>query len=69
MDGYGGIHSDGGSPALGTTAYWAGWKIARSAALLPDGTGGFVLDGYGGLHQFGAAAPESASAYFGWDIA
>ena len=69
LDGYGGITSDGGSPQLATTAYWKGWKIARSAALLPDGSGGFVLDGYGGLHNFGSAAPESASAYFGWDIA
>jgi hypothetical protein len=69
LDGYGGITSNGGSPQLGTTAYWKGWKIARSAALLPDGSGGFVLDGYGGLHNFGSAAAESASAYFGWDIA
>jgi Protein of unknown function (DUF1573)/Abnormal spindle-like microcephaly-assoc'd, ASPM-SPD-2-Hydin len=69
LDGYGGISSDGGSAQLATTAYWKGWKIARSSALLPDGSGGFVLDGYGGLHNFGSAAPESASAYFGWDIA
>lgn len=69
LDGYGGLHADGGSPAMAATAYWSGWKIARGAALLPDGTGGYVLDGFGGLHKFGSAAPESASSYFGWDIA
>jgi hypothetical protein len=71
LDGYGGIHSNGGSPALTATAYWPGWKIARSAALLPDGTGGYVLDGYGGVHRFGSAPiiPAGAYPYFGFDIA
>jgi HYDIN/CFA65/VesB family protein/ASPM-SPD-2-Hydin domain-containing protein len=71
LDGYGGIHSDGGSPVLSTTAYWPGWKIARSAALLPDGTGGYVLDGYGGVHRFGSARviPAGSYPYFGFDIA
>lgn len=68
VDGFGGLHAEGGSPAHAITAYWPNWKIVRSAALLPDSTGGEVLDGYGGLHRFGAAAPVSAS-YFGWDIA
>jgi len=71
LDGYGGIHSNGGSAALTATAYWSGWKIARSAALLPDGTGGYVLDGYGGVHKFGSAPiiPAGAYPYFGFDIA
>jgi hypothetical protein len=71
LDGYGGIHSNGGSPALSATAYWPGWRIARSAALLPDGTGGYVLDGYGGVHRFGSAPVIVAGAYpyFGFDIA
>jgi hypothetical protein len=71
LDGYGGIHSNGGSPALSATAYWPGWRIARSAALLPDGTGGYVLDGYGGVHRFGSAPVIAAGAYpyFGFNIA
>jgi hypothetical protein len=32
--------------------YWPGWDIARGVALLPDGSGGYVLDGWGGLHPF-----------------
>jgi len=71
LDGYGGIHSDGGSPAMNASSYWPGWKIARSAALLPDGTGGYVLDGYGGVHQFGSTPviPAGAYPYFGFNIA
>ncbi len=71
LDGYGGIHGNGGSPALSATAYWPGWRIARSAALLPDGSGGYVLDGYGGVHRFGSAPVIAAGAYpyFGFDIA
>jgi PQQ-like domain len=70
LDGWGGLHPDGGSPALATTAYWPGWNIARSLALLPDGSGGYVMDGWGGLHPFGAASPVAGYAYWsGWDIA
>ena len=44
-------------------------------AILPDGSGGFVLDGWGGLHPFALgshAAPALApgAPYWpGWDIA
>ena len=68
LDGFGGLHPDGGSSAQSGGAYWRNWRIARSAALLPDGSGGYLLDGYGGVHPFGAATGVSA-AYFGWDIA
>jgi outer membrane protein assembly factor BamB len=68
LDGWGGLHADGGSPAMTDSAFWPGWKIARSGALLPDGTGGYVLDGYGGAHTFGSTSAV-ATAYFGWDIA
>ena len=75
LDGYGGLHSYGAPITLSTTAYWAGWDIARDFAFLPDGTGGFVLDGYGGLHAFhvnGSTAPLTATGFTywpGWDIA
>jgi hypothetical protein len=39
--------------------YWRGWDIARSAALLADGSG-YVLDGFGGLHPF--ARPGAATS-------
>src|SRR6266853_4227649 len=45
LDGYGGIHANGASPAMTAGTYWPGWNIARSIALFPDGTGGYVLDG------------------------
>ena len=69
LDAYGGVSPDAGSPPLGSSAYWPGWKIARSATILPEASGGYVLDGYGGIHQFGSASSVSSSAYFGWDIA
>jgi len=68
LDGFGGIHPDGGSSAQSGGGYWQNWRIARSAVLLPDGSGGYQLDGYGGIHPVGAA-PAVSSAYFGWDIA
>ncbi len=71
LDGYGGIHPDGGSPAQSGAPYWPGWTIARSAVLLPGATGGYVLDGYGGIHAFGSAPVPSPAdvSYFGFDIA
>jgi len=75
LDGFGGLHSDGGSLPPRWSAYWPNWKIARSAALLPDSSGGYVMDGYGGLHPFATGSnpmPAAVSdfAYWrGWDIA
>jgi hypothetical protein len=71
LDGYGGIHPDGGSNPMAGAPYWAGWTIARSSVLLADGSGGYVLDGYGGIHPFGSApAPiQRDVSYFGFDIA
>jgi IPT/TIG domain-containing protein len=71
LDGYGGIHPDGGSTPMSGAPYWAGWKIARSSVMLADGSGGYVLDGYGGIHAFGSApTPLMRDApYFGFDIA
>ena len=39
-----------------STAYWPGWDIVRDIAVLPDGTGGYVLDGWGGIHPFAIGA-------------
>ena len=70
LDAYGGIHADGASAALSTTAYWAGRARARGAALLPDGSGGYVLEQSGDLHPFGAAsAPTGAASWPGSDLA
>ncbi len=69
LDAYGGVNADAGSAPLGSSAYWPNWKIARSAAILADASGGYVLDGFGGIHQFGSASSVSSGAYFGWDIA
>jgi hypothetical protein len=72
LDGWGGIHPAESTAALNTTAYWFGWDIARSVAMKPDGSGGYVLDGWGGLHSFGAAAVvgDTTHDYWpGWDIA
>ncbi len=69
LDGYGGIHAAGAAPPMAGSAYWAGWNIARSIALFPDGQGGYVMDGYGGLHPFGNAPAVSGAYWPGWDIA
>jgi hypothetical protein len=69
LDAFGGLHPEGGSPAMSGGAYWPNWKIARAATLLPDASGGLTLDGYGGLHPFGSSAAASGAAYFGFDIA
>jgi hypothetical protein len=71
LDGYGGLHPFGGV-SLDTTGspYWPGWDIARSVAVLADGTGGWTLDGYGGIHAWGTAPALSGGPYWpGWDIA
>jgi len=70
LDAYGGIHADAASGALSTTAYWAGQARARGAALLPDGSGGYVLEQTGDLHPFGAASPPGpVSSWPGSDLA
>ena len=72
LDGWGGVHPAGSSPALTNTAYWNGWDIARGFALFGDGSGGYMLDGFGGLHPLGNAPliANGVHAYWpGWDIA
>src|SRR5947199_5944673 len=64
LDGWGGIHPVGASPALASTASWPTKDIAYSLALFPDGTGGYVMDGWGGLHPVGGA-PTMDSACTG----
>lgn len=71
LDPFGGLHAFGGFSVDTTNApYWQGWDIARSAVVLPDGSGGWTLDGSGGIHNWGAAPPIGAPAYWsGRDIA
>ena len=72
LDGWGGIHAQGSSPALSSSGYWNGWDIARGLALFADGSGGYTLDGWGGVHNVGTAPAigDSGHAYwYGWDIA
>jgi hypothetical protein len=70
LDGWGGVHGDGSSPNPAMSAYWPNQNLARSAVILPDGSGGYVLDQYGGLHQFGSATPPGPVAYWpGADLA
>jgi hypothetical protein len=70
LDRFGGVHpANEVSPVMAGAAYWPGWKIAKAAVLLSDGSGGYTLDGFGGVHPFGTAPPASGASYFGWDIA
>ena len=68
LDGWGGVRPFGGAPAVGPTAYWQGWDIARDMALRDDGVSGYTLDGYGGVHPFGGAPPVGRTEYPGRDI-
>ncbi|MEP6625394.1 MAG: S8 family peptidase [Acidimicrobiia bacterium] len=50
--------------------------LARGIAIVPEGTGGYILDGFGGLHRFriGSTSPMPPTAtggpyWLGWDIA
>ncbi len=70
LDAWGGLYPAGGQAAVTPTGYWPGWGMARGAAELPGGAGGYVLDGYGALHPYGAAPPLRTTGYWpGWDIA
>src|SRR5260370_33376796 len=67
LDAYGGVQADNSGP-LNSTAYWAGWSIARAAEALPGAMApqsGFVLDGFGGLHPFGAPGLSETSGSAG----
>jgi hypothetical protein len=71
QDVYGGLTADG-SPPLGVSAYWPGWKIAHTGHALPGASPitGAVLDGFGGLHSYGGPLTFSGGPYWpGWDIA
>ncbi len=64
LDGWGGVHPVGSSPALTTGATWATKDIAFSLALFPDGAGGYVLDGWGRLHPVGEAPTVDSGVYW-----
>jgi hypothetical protein len=74
LDGFGGVHAQGGGGAPTAFSYWNGWDIARGISVLPDGSGGVTLDAFGGVHPFAVgtcAAPSNLGtySYFGWNIA
>ena len=76
LSGDGTLTPFGGAPAATQAGHqWPNWDIARSVAILPNGTGGYVLDGYGGIHPFAIGsnpmpAGTSGGPYWnGWDIA
>ncbi len=64
LDGWGGVHSVGASPALATRASWPTRDIAFSLALFPDGSGGYVMDGWGKLHPVGTAPEIDSRVYW-----
>ena len=64
LDGWGGIHPVGSSPAISTSASWPNKDIAYSLALFADGTGGYVMDGWGGLHPVGSAPQVDSGVYW-----
>jgi hypothetical protein len=81
VDAFGGLHPFAINGAAMPTAVvgggssWAGWDIARGAALAAP-TNGLLLDGFGGLHPFwlgnaAGADPVIAGAPYwpGWAIA
>jgi len=75
LDAFGGMHADAaGSAAKASGPYFTS-KLARSAALLPTGNGGFVLDAFGGLQPFtttggpAVVQPSNFSYFAGFDIA
>jgi hypothetical protein len=79
LDAFGGVHPAGDSPAVTTTGYWPGWRIAKAIVMDPCDTAGqesgWVLDGFGGLHPFAAsgtampATPDLTGYWPGWSIA
>ena len=72
IDAFGGLATED-TPPLATSAYWPGWRIAKTAHAMPGAASpqyGAVLDGYGGLHPYGAGITLHTRAYWsGWDIA
>ena len=64
LDGWGGVHPVGASPALSTSAAWPNKDIAFSLALFADGTGGYVMDGWGRLHPVGDAPVVDSGVYW-----
>ncbi len=77
LDGFGGVHSGDGAPAILGAPYF-GFDIARDIIYVPVGTTSasgnalLILDGFGGVHAVGALTadpPVFAPPYFGFDIA
>jgi hypothetical protein len=64
LDGWGGVHPVGASPALATSTAWPDRDIAFSLALFADGTGGYVMDGWGKVHPVGLAPEVDSGVYW-----
>ncbi len=65
----------GRSPTAATGAPTFPFDLARGVAVVPEGTGGYVVDAYGGMHRFtigaGSALPPKVTGgpyWPGWDI-
>ena len=76
LDGFGGVHSGGGAPAVFPQTPYFGFDAAVDIVYIPPGASGndgvLVLDALGGVHAGGAIAGGSlapATPYFGFDIA
>jgi hypothetical protein len=57
LDGRGGVHAFGGTPALRTAAYHSTADTARGFTLQSDGHGGYVVDRDGRLTPYGSPSP------------
>jgi hypothetical protein len=64
MEAFGGVHLDGGSPAI-TNEPTFGAPLAKAGHAAPGNTtSGLVLDAYGGLHPYGAEPAAGNYPYY-----
>ena len=64
LDGFGGLHSLGGAPAIVPAPPYFGFDVAEDVEL--SGTGAYVLDAFGGVHARGVPVLTPVTPYFGF---